>query len=92
VVEVLVEAAEDEDEDSPATGRAAHQAPEVDGECVVESGAYDAAQLQPGDIVRCVVVDVDGADLIVAARELVSSADRTGGELAAAGASVTGTA
>lgn len=86
-VDVMVETPEDDDEDSPATGRAAHQAPEVDGECVVESGAYDAAQLQPGDIVRCVVVDVDGADLIVAARELVTT-----GELTAVGATVAGTA
>jgi hypothetical protein len=47
---------------------------------VIESGAYDAAQLRRGDIVRCVVVDVDGADLVVAARELVSTS-----ELATAG-------
>ena len=36
-VTVLVEAAEDEDFE--CTGRAAHQAPEVDGECVVERGS-----------------------------------------------------
>ena len=36
-VDVLVEAAEDDDFE--CTGRAAHQAPEVDGECVLERGS-----------------------------------------------------
>ena len=58
-VEVLVEAAEDEDFE--CTGRAAHQAPEVDGECVLERGS----DLAVGDLVRAVVVDTEGADLVV---------------------------
>jgi ribosomal protein S12 methylthiotransferase len=64
-VEVLVEAAEDEDME--CTGRAAHQAPEVDGECVLERGSG----LEVGDLVRAVVVGTEGADLVVSPRELV---------------------
>ena len=48
-------------------GRAAHQAPEVDGECVVEPGSG----LVPGDLVACVVTGSDGADLLVAPKEVV---------------------
>ncbi|MGE3288856.1 MAG: 30S ribosomal protein S12 methylthiotransferase RimO [Pseudonocardia sp.] len=62
-VEVLVEVAEDEDLE--CTGRAAHQAPDSDGECVVERGSG----LEVGDLVRAVVVGTDGADLVVAPRE-----------------------
>jgi len=64
-VEVLVEAAEDEDLD--CTGRAAHQAPEVDGECVFERGSG----LAVGDLVRAVVIGAEGTDLVVSARELL---------------------
>ncbi|WP_219414563.1 30S ribosomal protein S12 methylthiotransferase RimO [Pseudonocardia nigra] len=64
-VEVLVEAAEDEDFE--CTGRAAHQAPEVDGECVFERGSG----LEVGDLVRAVVVGTEGADLVVSPRELL---------------------
>ncbi len=62
-VEVLVEGAEDEDFE--CTGRAAHQAPEVDGECVFERGSG----LEVGELVRAVVIGTEGADLVVAARE-----------------------
>jgi len=64
-VTVLVEAAEDEDFE--CTGRAAHQAPEVDGECVVERGSG----LAVGDLVQAVVVGTEGADLIVSPREVL---------------------
>jgi ribosomal protein S12 methylthiotransferase len=64
-VEVLVEAVEDEDFE--CTGRAAHQAPEVDGECVLERGSG----LSVGDLVRAVVIDAEGADLVVSPRELL---------------------
>ena len=56
-VTVLVEAAGD----GECVGRAAHQAPEVDGECVVERGSG----LVVGDMVRAVVVGTEGADLVV---------------------------
>ncbi len=65
-VTVLVEAAEDDDFE--CTGRAAHQAPEVDGECVVERGSG----LAVGDLVRAVVVGSEGADLSVAPRERIA--------------------
>jgi ribosomal protein S12 methylthiotransferase len=64
-VTVLVEQAEDDDFE--CTGRAAHQAPEVDGECVLERGSGRAA----GDLVRCSVVGSDGADLMVSPREVL---------------------
>ncbi|GAA2890247.1 30S ribosomal protein S12 methylthiotransferase RimO [Pseudonocardia halophobica] len=68
-VVVLVETAESETED--ATGRAAHQAPEVDGECVFVSGELDGEPLEVGAFVRAEVVDSEGADLVVEAREVV---------------------
>jgi len=58
-VVVLVE--HEEDDDSDCVGRAAHQAPEVDGECVV----LDADGLKVGDLVRAEVTDSEGVDLIV---------------------------
>lgn len=64
-VTVLVEQAEDDDFE--CTGRAAHQAPEVDGECVVERGSG----LEPGELVRAVVVGTEGADLVVSPRERI---------------------
>ncbi|RZQ59858.1 30S ribosomal protein S12 methylthiotransferase RimO [Amycolatopsis suaedae] len=56
VVEVIVEQTGDE-----VTGRAAHQGPEVDGECVFAE-PFDAAV---GELVRAEVVDSEGVDLIV---------------------------
>ncbi len=50
------------------TGRAAHQAPEVDGMTTVRS----AAPLAPGDMIRAVVTGSDGVDLIA---EAIVSAD-----------------
>ncbi len=61
-LEVLIED-DDEDEGRPAdtyTGRAAHQAPEVDGVTTVRS----TVPLAPGDLVRTVVTGSDGVDLI----------------------------
>jgi len=65
-VVVLVETAESETED--AVGRAAHQAPEVDGECVFLSGDVP---LVPGAFVRAEVTDAAGADLVVRALEVL---------------------
>jgi hypothetical protein len=50
----------DEAEVGAFTGRAAHQAPEVDGVTTVRS----AVPLAPGDMVRAVVTGSDGVDLI----------------------------
>ncbi|MGH3631553.1 MAG: 30S ribosomal protein S12 methylthiotransferase RimO [Sciscionella sp.] len=57
-VVVLVERAASGGDD--CVGRAAHQAPEVDGECVLT----DAEGLAVGDMVRATVVDSEGVDLI----------------------------
>lgn len=73
IVTVLIEAAEDDDFE--CTGRADHQAPEVDGECVVERGCG----LTVGDLVRAVVVGTEGADLVVAPREVLSREPVPGG-------------
>jgi ribosomal protein S12 methylthiotransferase RimO len=65
-LEVLIEehAEPDDDDQDPSTGlftgRAAHQAPEVDGVTTVRS----AVPLAPGDMVRAVVTGSDGVDLI----------------------------
>jgi ribosomal protein S12 methylthiotransferase len=57
-VVVMIEQVDDE-----YIGRAAHQAPEVDGECVVESDE----DLSVGDFVRCRVEGSEGVDLLVRA-------------------------
>jgi ribosomal protein S12 methylthiotransferase len=46
---------------SECAGRAAHQAPEVDGECLIPGGAG----LAVGNLVRAKVIDSAGVDLIV---------------------------
>jgi ribosomal protein S12 methylthiotransferase RimO len=69
-VVVLVEHAEDEESD--CVGRAAHQAPEVDGECVVVDGDELAvSELAVGDLVRCRVDASEGVDLVVSAIEVL---------------------
>jgi ribosomal protein S12 methylthiotransferase len=62
-VDVLVERLADDESDY--AGRAAHQAPEVDGECVLADDGLDLDELAIGDLVRCVVVDSAGVDLVV---------------------------
>ncbi|WP_431902115.1 30S ribosomal protein S12 methylthiotransferase RimO [Amycolatopsis thermoflava] len=57
IVDVLVEEADDEE----VSGRAAHQAPEVDGACIV----LDGDGLEVGQMVRCRVVGSEGVDLLV---------------------------
>ena len=59
-LDVLIE--DDDEEAAPGTftGRAAHQAPEVDGVTTVRS----AAPLAPGELIRAVVTGSDGVDLI----------------------------
>jgi tRNA A37 methylthiotransferase MiaB len=57
MVDVLVEGVDDE-----VTGRAAHQGPEVDGECVIVD---HEDELVVGAMVRCEVIDSAGVDLVV---------------------------
>ncbi|CAL9365774.1 Ribosomal protein S12 methylthiotransferase RimO [Actinosynnema sp. ALI-1.44] len=64
-VVVLVETEEDDEND--CVGRAAHQAPEVDGECVITN----ADGLRVGDLVRCRVDAAEGVDLVVTAIEVL---------------------
>jgi len=62
-LDVLIE---EEAEDGPPgafLGRAAHQAPEVDGVTTVRT-PVPARQLAPGDMVRAVVTGCEGVDLI----------------------------
>ncbi len=65
-VDVLVERLagsnkNDESGCADSAGRAAHQAPEVDGECVLTDGDG----LAVGDLVRCTVTAAEGVDLVV---------------------------
>lgn len=62
-VDVLVENVDPDT--GEITGRAAHQGPEVDGECVL----LEAGSCKVGELVRCEVVDSEGVDLIVRAVE-----------------------
>ena len=53
-------------------GRAAHQAPEVDGSTTLAGG--DLAGLRPGDLVRAKVVATEGVDLVAEPVEMMSPA------------------
>jgi ribosomal protein S12 methylthiotransferase len=66
-VDVLVEDTAEE-----PCGRAEHQAPEVDGECVLVGP--EAHSLAVGDLVRCRVIAAKGIDLIVEPMELTAPA------------------
>jgi ribosomal protein S12 methylthiotransferase len=68
MVEVLVETVADAQTDP--VGRAEHQAPEVDGECVLTGPDSDSFAV--GDLVRCRVVAAEGVDLVVEPVALVT--------------------
>ena len=51
-------------------GRAAHQAPEVDGTTTVQADA----DLAPGQLVRATVVSSDGVDLVATAQAVPAAA------------------
>ncbi|MEV0681306.1 30S ribosomal protein S12 methylthiotransferase RimO [Actinosynnema sp. NPDC050436] len=65
--EVVVLVESEEDDDTDCVGRAGHQAPEVDGECVITN----AEGLSVGDLVRCRVDAAEGVDLVVTAIEVL---------------------
>ena len=65
-VDVLVE----EDAGDEVLGRAEHQAPEVDGECVLTEPGTDSFTV--GDLVRCRVLAARGVDLVVEPVELIA--------------------
>ncbi|MGH3872305.1 MAG: 30S ribosomal protein S12 methylthiotransferase RimO [Pseudonocardiaceae bacterium] len=68
IVEVLVE----DGTAGEVAGRAEHQAPEVDGECLLNGPATGSFVV--GDLVRCRVVAAQGVDLVVEPVELISPA------------------
>jgi tRNA A37 methylthiotransferase MiaB len=70
-VEVLVEAVEDSEDGLVVEGRAAHQAPEVDGSTLLVVGGLDLAGLRIGSLVSAEVVGSDGVDLAAVPRGLV---------------------
>jgi ribosomal protein S12 methylthiotransferase len=57
-------------------GRAAHQAPEVDGSTTLVGGdsGVDLAALRPGDLVRARVIATEGVDLVAVPAEMISAA------------------
>jgi ribosomal protein S12 methylthiotransferase len=74
-VDVLVDSVGDDG----VEGRAAHQAPEVDGSTLLVDGdlaaeATDLAALRPGDLVRARVVGSDGVDLVAVPLKMLSAA------------------
>ncbi|WSA11667.1 30S ribosomal protein S12 methylthiotransferase RimO [Micromonospora sp. NBC_01813] len=85
-VDVLVDSVEAlPDSDDPLVeGRAAHQAPEVDGSTTLVAPGHRAAGgrsvelagLRPGDLVRATVTGTEGVDLTAVPVEVLSSAAR----------------
>jgi ribosomal protein S12 methylthiotransferase len=74
LVETLAGMGTDGGSDGPAgtVGRGEHQAPEVDGECVLIGCAADS--FSRGDLVRCRVIATEGIDLVVEPMELMAPA------------------
>ncbi|MEO3822027.1 30S ribosomal protein S12 methylthiotransferase RimO [Plantactinospora sp. B24E8] len=77
-VEVLVDSVDG----GVVEGRAAHQAPEVDGSTTLvapDDGTVDLAALRPGDLVRATVTGTEGVDLIAVPDGMISAAPRRAG-------------
>ncbi|GAA3337701.1 30S ribosomal protein S12 methylthiotransferase RimO [Amorphoplanes nipponensis] len=72
IVEVLVDTVDD----GEIEGRAAHQAPEVDGSTTLVAGdeGVDLAVLRPGDFVRARVTGTEGVDLVAVPVAMISAA------------------
>jgi ribosomal protein S12 methylthiotransferase len=74
MIDVLVDSVAD----GVVEGRAAHQAPEVDGSTTLVAAAgdlsADVAALRPGDLVRAKVTGSEGVDLVAVPVELLSAA------------------
>ncbi|PKW19451.1 30S ribosomal protein S12 methylthiotransferase RimO [Saccharopolyspora spinosa] len=69
-VRVLVERVSDEE----CAGRADHQGPEVDGECLVA----DPGEVSVGDVLHCRVVESEGVDLVVRPIDSTPAQKRSG--------------
>lgn len=74
-VSVLV----DEVTDRGVEGRAAHQAPEIDGGTTLTGGPFT---VRAGDLVRATVIATDGVDLVARPVEVLSAAARAGRQVA----------
>ncbi|GAA1812300.1 30S ribosomal protein S12 methylthiotransferase RimO [Planosporangium flavigriseum] len=74
-VEVLVDSIEGDE----IEGRAAHQAPEVDGSTTLVDGGLDLATLRPGDLVAARVTGSSGVDLVAVPEKVLSPAARRDG-------------
>jgi tRNA A37 methylthiotransferase MiaB len=78
MIDVLVDSVAD----GVVEGRAAHQAPEVDGSTTLVAAAgelsADVAALRPGDLVRAKVTGSEGVDLVAVPVELLSAAKAPG--------------
>lgn len=72
-VEVLVDTVGEGAGELVVEGRAAHQAPEVDGSTTLVGGGVDLAALRPGDLVRATVVRAEGVDLVARPVEMISA-------------------
>jgi MiaB/RimO family radical SAM methylthiotransferase len=73
-VDSLVEVLVDTIDEDGVEGRAAHQAPEVDGSTMlIEGHGFDLAGLRPGDLVRARVTGTDGVDLLAVPVDLISA-------------------
>jgi ribosomal protein S12 methylthiotransferase len=78
-VEVLVDKVDEGDEGGAVDGvegRAAHQAPEVDGSTTLVAGGLDLASLRPGDFVVARVTGSSGVDLVAVPEKVLSPASR----------------
>ncbi|MFC8829767.1 30S ribosomal protein S12 methylthiotransferase RimO [Streptomyces sp. NPDC057137] len=78
---VLVESVSDssDDDEEPAVGRAAHQAPETDGQVIFTS----SEGLRPGRMVEAKVVGTEGVDLVAEYCGFTGDEPRSAGEEAA---------
>jgi tRNA A37 methylthiotransferase MiaB len=70
-VEVLVDSVDAAD---GVEGRAAHQAPEVDGSTTLVAGGLELATLNPGDLVAARVTGSSGVDLVAVPEKVLSPA------------------
>ena len=69
IIEVLVDDSAGVQSGVDCAGRAEHQGPEVDGECVLTGPGTGSFAL--GDLVRCRVIATEGVDLVVEPVEMI---------------------
>ncbi|MDT9690491.1 30S ribosomal protein S12 methylthiotransferase RimO [Streptomyces sp. P9(2023)] len=73
-LEVLVESVDEED---GVIGRAAHQAPETDGQVLINADSAVSREFAPGRMVVAKVVGTEGVDLVAEYCELLGNAPQT---------------